>query len=366
LNKTSSRDDFYSISESTLDRIDALDWLRGIAASWVLLYHIDIMIQKQKYFDYSSLSDFIAVGYRGVDLFFILSGFVMTAAISNGRTKGAVAAKNFTIRRVFRIFPLYILIFTGLYLISVFTRIGAPDGFRGDFSEYLYNLVLLPRDDLTSYIPVSAWTLTHELMFYTLCLSAFLSLRLYWILLAFWTTICIVSFFTEFKPLGWSMQFSIINCYFLLGAICSYYSKRINDKYIYYGLLAAILLVYIAISVEVGLVDGYLSKIFSNISYAIGFMLITLALSKIRLSNNGFLNLLSGLGKISYSLYIAHYPIIAILAILITKFDNSQSAMILFIILSLFLSVISAWILYTFVEQPGIKFGKRLTAQPPQ
>lgn len=40
-------------------RLASLDWLRGIASLWVLFYHIDITMQKEKYFAAQPLSDLV-------------------------------------------------------------------------------------------------------------------------------------------------------------------------------------------------------------------------------------------------------------------------------------------------------------------
>ena len=76
--------------------IPALDGLRGIAILFVVLYHN---------FGYIKQTQF---GWLGVDLFFVLSGFLITSILlQTVHTKGYL--KNFYMRRVLRIFPLYFL-----------------------------------------------------------------------------------------------------------------------------------------------------------------------------------------------------------------------------------------------------------------
>ena len=92
-------------------RLASLDWLRGLASLWVLFYHIDITMQKEKYFAAEPLWNLAAVGYRGVDLFFVLSGFVMTLTLYGSKKDSRAGTIDFVIRRIFRIFPLYLLFF---------------------------------------------------------------------------------------------------------------------------------------------------------------------------------------------------------------------------------------------------------------
>ncbi|HEX7847781.1 MAG TPA: acyltransferase [Chitinophagaceae bacterium] len=74
----------------------ALDGLRGVAILLVVLYHN---------FDFIKQSFF---GWLGVDLFFVLSGFLITSILMDDIGK-AKFLKNFFTRRVLRIFPLYFL-----------------------------------------------------------------------------------------------------------------------------------------------------------------------------------------------------------------------------------------------------------------
>src|SRR5271165_3615222 len=93
-------------------RIPALDGLRGIAILLVLLWHgVFGMGSSSKL-----LSSLLAVGklsWSGVDLFFVLSGFLIGGILLDA-TDSRVYFKTFYIRRAFRILPLYGLV-TGLY-----------------------------------------------------------------------------------------------------------------------------------------------------------------------------------------------------------------------------------------------------------
>ncbi|MBO2029374.1 acyltransferase [Klebsiella pneumoniae] len=61
-------------SENEKEIIDSLTGIRGIAAIYVVIYHL---------FHHASDNNFINNGYLSVDLFFILSGFIITHAHRN-------------------------------------------------------------------------------------------------------------------------------------------------------------------------------------------------------------------------------------------------------------------------------------------
>jgi peptidoglycan/LPS O-acetylase OafA/YrhL len=77
-------------------RSDTLDALRGIAILMVIAYHWLGM----------------PLGWTGVDLFFLLSGYLISGILMDNRTSGAYY-KTFYCRRLFRILPLYILFLAG-------------------------------------------------------------------------------------------------------------------------------------------------------------------------------------------------------------------------------------------------------------
>ena len=102
---------------SKCEEIKSLTGLRGIAALYVALYHF----KAGKFFG-ESLAPFFERGYIAVDLFFVLSGFVIaltyTSLFENGFNFSAF--KNFMGRRIARIYPLYLimtLIFVSFYLL---------------------------------------------------------------------------------------------------------------------------------------------------------------------------------------------------------------------------------------------------------
>lgn len=101
-----------------LDYLPALDGLRAIAALLVLWAHFPplqsailsgLLLTKNKVH--------LFPGYIGVDIFFVLSGFLITRILLNNKLS-AVSLVRFFVRRSLRIFPIYFLILIVLEFVT--------------------------------------------------------------------------------------------------------------------------------------------------------------------------------------------------------------------------------------------------------
>lgn len=105
-------------------RIQELDGLRGVAILLVIAFHV---FKRADYFTKNETLHFITslsfIGWMGVDIFFTLSGFLITSILLN--TKGENNYfKNFYARRALRIFPLYYVFLT---VVLAFSPMIAPE-----------------------------------------------------------------------------------------------------------------------------------------------------------------------------------------------------------------------------------------------
>jgi peptidoglycan/LPS O-acetylase OafA/YrhL len=93
-------------------RIPALDGLRGIASLMVVAYHFGPHIVRADASSFRFLHDLPSLWFKGVDLFFVLSGFLISGILVNERHSPSYF-RTFYARRAFRIFPLYYLVLLG-------------------------------------------------------------------------------------------------------------------------------------------------------------------------------------------------------------------------------------------------------------
>ncbi|MGH9685827.1 MAG: acyltransferase family protein [Candidatus Acidiferrales bacterium] len=167
-------------------RIPELDGLRGIAVLLVVLYHFIVPFGPYSNRVANAFYNAFRIGWAGVDLFFVLSGFLIGGILLDARESNTYF-KTFYLRRIFRIFPIYyvwISIFFVL-LAALSTRVAQQIGvLRGGWSTvpvfafYLQNTWKLNPAMRSPWL-AHLWSLAVEEQFYLVipCLIRFLPRR---------------------------------------------------------------------------------------------------------------------------------------------------------------------------------------------
>ena len=141
-----------------MKRLDGLQALRGFAAAYVLLFHLVPVSGLGE--AYPWLKESARWGFAGVDLFFVLSGFVMWHTTAEKR--GGAAARRFLLKRGARIYLGY---WPWLALTLALFLLLAPQALAD--KNLIGSLLLLEIDDRKLIVSV-AWSLVFELYFYAL------------------------------------------------------------------------------------------------------------------------------------------------------------------------------------------------------
>ena len=161
--------------------IPVLDGLRGLAVIWVALFHFVVLRAGDTWVDalhgMPALDALVRSGYLGVDLFFLLSGFLLAlpwiAHANAGLPPPSTAA--FYVRRARRILPAYYVQLVLVFLVALPLLLGVGY-WRKDLYVYLWNgvahaLFLQGTSPLTSgsmRVNGALWTLPIEVQFYLL------------------------------------------------------------------------------------------------------------------------------------------------------------------------------------------------------
>ena len=152
--------------------IPALDGLRGIAIILVLLHHLTYLRPTAGIG--AVVGDVIFFFWTGVDLFFVLSGFLITGILLDTR-EGDGYFKNFYARRFLRIFPLYYLVlfiafvvlpqFPAVHQVIVAQDVSVDLPPQWPYWFFLTNFSIAERGWVHGWVDV-AWSLAIEEQFY--------------------------------------------------------------------------------------------------------------------------------------------------------------------------------------------------------
>lgn len=139
---------------------------RGVAAVLIILFHLSgPQVTIDQTWGYLPFGSIFRWGHAGVDLFFVMSGFLIFYV--HGHEAGdRVAIPGYLWKRVRRIYPIYWMI-TLVALAAYFSAPRLGDGHERDPSVILSSFLLVHIDSTESVLDV-AWTLYHEVLFYAL------------------------------------------------------------------------------------------------------------------------------------------------------------------------------------------------------
>ena len=160
-----------------MTELRALTGVRGIAAWWVVLYHLRLQVAAPVWAE-----RIMARGYLAVDFFFLLSGFVIWLSYADRlRATGWRAVPPFLFRRVARIWPLHLtMLGVAVVLALALIATGHPDPARFRFSALPVHILLLQNWGFTDSLLWNdpAWSISCELFAYLL--FPLLAMRIDW------------------------------------------------------------------------------------------------------------------------------------------------------------------------------------------
>lgn len=298
------------------EKLDSLQIVRAVAALLVLFAHIDI-------FSNAVLNSgflfgiFRLGGGAGVDLFFVLSGFIITFIHRQDIGKKAKSV-SYLIKRFARIYPAYWavnLIIIPLHFL--FPQFGAGD--ETQLNKIIDSLLLLPQ--MNAPIVHAAWSLTNEVYFYLIfSLLIFIGFRkLLPLLILIIIGTSLESFFslrgTDIFPDPYvKLIFSYYNIEFLLGCLGAYLVTKYKIKQRKTLLLSGIIIFLLMVVYEKfkGDVESLRVYVYGIPSFFIITALSSYELNKlIKIPDRWFPKLLVFLGDASFSIYITHQLLIS-------------------------------------------------------
>lgn len=329
------------------NEIKMVNTLRGLAAFLVFMFHCN-----QKSYLYVShlpaLEYFFSWGHLGVQIFFVISGFIIPYSLYKSKYSISTYFK-FMFKRIIRVNPpAYVVIFLMLcfywlpYLL--FNKVIAVfDPSVYQFNNIIYNLTFTIPLTKNEWLLQQFWTLAVEFQYYLLIGLIFPLIinskkTAFFVLLLF---VCI-PMLTNIDDKHFMFNHAVL---FVMGIVTFLYKKNILNKYEFYFCL--ILLVVLGV-IQI----GYKEALFG--------VATCLAIAFVSFSNV----ITEFFGKISYSLYLFHITFAVYIDLVFRKLFNQSSSFIgnaslvsFYLLLIIFLS----YLMHIVVERPFIKMSSKIT-----
>jgi peptidoglycan/LPS O-acetylase OafA/YrhL len=286
--------------DHSVNRIQELDALRGIAALVVLIFHFSLLSP--------DLLKFTKFGVTGVDLFFIISGFVITMSLDRIQF-----GYQFVINRFSRLYPTYwtAVIFTfGIICLNKYC-FGANPQTPLPTHDFLYNLTMFQYYFGIADLDGPYWTMIIEMLFYLVMLYLFLTKSLKSAAAIFIPLVLLGTILTEFH---WFQPFSMAYFknfplaqslpLFVSGILFYRIFTKQENKVLNMLLIIGCYLLQVLLFTKTGRANYYISqgeyKAVLAVYYALFFLFVFGKMRFIVTKGTLFL------GKVSFALYLIH------------------------------------------------------------
>lgn len=342
-----------------------LQALRGVACLAVVVYHV-AQSEAGYGLGFNPLKPARWFGYAGVDLFFVLSGFIITAtSLADLGRPGRLP--RYLFRRVWRIYPTYwaAVGLSAVLLAATTGSAGFGPGLAGD-------LLLVPRDELPQVVPV-AWTLRYEMMFYLAFAVLFLlPARAAPPVTAGWATAVVGAYLAGYYPEspGGRMALSPFVLEFMAGCLLAWCPAQWTGRQAAGLLLAAAVWLAVGSAVVYRPDPNWLPTAHWPRVLVFGppaALVVLAAVGRERAGGRLRWRWLSATGDASYSIYLTHSAaMVATVALTVEAgMSHRRAPHVAWIALMLAAGVLPGLLLYRLTERPLLNLVKRRRVTPP-
>lgn len=318
-------------------RLIQLDVFRGIACLMVLLFHYTTrfsdIFQNQittQFFDFK-------YGGLGVDLFFIISGFVIFMSINRN-----VSPFQFLIKRFTRLYPTFWICMSITFCVVFFSDLGQ---FKRSTADFIVNLTMVPDVFGVPRVDGVYWSLLPELMFYLFCFFIIYFDKIKQIneICTIWLFLILLNHFFDCMPIRVLLNLR----YGQLFVMGIYFYKIMFGKEKWLNHLFILLCFITSLLVNIDPVKNL---------FLIGFIVSFYLLVYKKL---GWLKskALSKLGEISFALYLVHQLIGFVIINFLINMKINEPILLIFIPMSV--TVLISILVTYYLEPPFQKYIKR-------
>lgn len=348
------------------ERFHSIQYLRGIAALMVVFTHLKEDLNGA--FGIADIgSKLFSHGIFGVDLFFIISGFIIhQSTLKKEHSKPL----TFIVRRIFRIYPVFV------FCVFTFIAIAPGNPQPVDLAKGLMFIPLnfdAPAPFFGYNFLYPAWTLTYELLFYSIFVLAIcLSHEKRGIIAAMAICTCVIALqLISNKTV--SFDFSSALSYpqgifkllaspmlieFIYGIAISVAITKVKlSRTLYVALSAVAFIAFVA------LFTTGASNYHGPFNY--GLAAASIIVSGLAIERSGLLPklfALDKLGDISYSLYLSHIiTFFALKYYILTPLNINPAASFTYFITAACIAILISHLIFRYIEVTFIRIGKSVT-----
>lgn len=378
---------------SKSNRIDSLDSLRGIASLIVVIFHclISFPVFNVANYKFQYANNFIKIftitpihtlwaGNEAVLLFFILSGFVLSIPFLNKKEFNYL---NYVVKRFFRIYMPYIILMLLSSLLVVWfsdyqNHISMSQSYNNRWGhpvtlKAIISYLIMFNYDISNVNGV-VWTLFHEMrisLLFPLIILTILKFNLKKaVVITFSSNILLYYITGIFFKLPFGLLSDYIGSFqetfyyttfFIFGGFLSRYKNEVGTRVANLNHIKK----YILLLISLFLINNRWLNIINlknsqikDLIAALGILLLfSLVLNSKKLESSLIKRPFIFLGKISYSLYLVHIPVLMMLSIYLSK---SIPIVWTFLFVPI-VAIIVAYFSNKYIEEPCIKLGKKLS-----
>lgn len=357
-------------------RIGELDGLRGLAIILVVVFHYvnNQLVHSENWLG-KKLYMATSFGWAGVDLFFVLSGFLIGNILIREKNRSRYFS-TFYIRRFVRIVPNYYLLLV-IYAFVLSTSVGTDSSFIGEndsvpFWSYflmVHNLFMGYLENM-GYAALSiTWSIGIEEQFYLIMpLVIYFTKRS--LLPAFFVSLVLIAPVLRMTYQTWVPTYVFLTSRMdslAFGMLIAWVYIQPNFREIVQKRIAWVVMLFALVTlicVFLFLRYGDLGVIKHSLLGILFSLMLLFALVYNRGGYAKFLrqSFLRWIGTISYSLYLFHYLILGLAHYLISGKGSIGITSIKDIGVSVFAlitSILFAWLVYEQMEKPFVRLGKK-------
>jgi exopolysaccharide production protein ExoZ len=323
-------------------KLQGLQVGRAIAAMTIVYFHSWVAITRFPKDTAYQIPGLTSYGHLAVDLFFAISGFVIGLVVS----RDAFNPRSFFIKRVFRLYPLWLVMLT-IFAITAWRWRGLQP--RENLEFFLYSATLLPTHELPFYDV--GWSLQHEIVFYLIAA----------VLVPFFGLIGLVAFLTAstlaYHSLDMPWYFSNLASHHaaFLAGVLAFLMRAPMAKFRFF--VPAILGVAMFCAFIV-------AGLFQWLPVALFFVMV--AFANLHLNETTWWRKPTmALGDASYSLYLIHPMVFFAMSAMVSKIPLplwSQEPIRFVCIAIIICASLISWRCF---EKPMIRFGNQLAERKP-